>query len=314
MEKSKQKLNLKPDENQKGIWRFSPLLEPIDKSFRLSLGEGNTEEFSLDENIILKREDKNPTGSLKDRGMAYLVSLAYGLGAKDLVLSSSGNAAISALSYCKLAGLNLHIFVSKKTSTGKMKKIDELDGTVTVSENAVSESFRFAKKNNFFNLRPSVNEFGHEGYKTIAYELLLAREKIDDIFIPVSSGVCLVGVFEGFNRFLKLPRIHLCQPSANALLSFLYDNDFVKEEKSLASSLVAKTHPLREKILEAVAKTNGTGWTIGNTEILAAQSKLEERKIVTSNEGALALAAVYKAREKGWKLGRTVVLLTGKKY
>lgn len=307
-------MQIEEDKKQKGIWRFSKLLKPINESFRLSLEEGNTEEFNFDGNIILKREDKNPTGSLKDRGMAYLISLAYSQGVKDLVLSSSGNAAISALSYCKLAGLDLQIFVSKKINTGKMKKIEELGGKIIVTERAVSEAAKYAKDNNFFNLRPSINEFGPEGYKTIAFEILRNQDEIDDIFIPVSSGVCLLGIFNGFSLFNKIPRFHLCQSSANPPLASIYDEDFVPEEKSLASSLVAKSLPLKEEIVSAIKRSGGTGWIIDNEKISEAQSELVKKGIDTSYEGALALAAVYKASERGWNLGKTVVLLTGKRY
>jgi hypothetical protein len=52
---------------------------------------------------------------------------------------------------------------------------------------------------------------------------------------------------------------------------------------------------------------------VGNSiteKSFSAREKLSAKGIETSEEGALALAAVYKAREKGFSLGKTVCLLT----
>lgn len=300
--------------SKKGIWQFASLLSEVAEPYCLSLGEGSTREVEFGDGVFLKREDENPTGSLKDRGMAFLISWAFSRGFKNFVLSSSGNAAISALSYCRLAGLNLRIFVSKKTNTAKMRKIEELGGEITVTERAVSEAEKFAKENGFFNLRPSVNPLGPEGYKTIAFELAQSSRRISDIFLPVSSGVCLIGLYQGFKESGFLPRLHACQSSANAPLASFFDKDFVAEKRSLATALVAKSLPLKEKILSAVRESGGSGWVIGNEEIKTADEDLRRKNIITSFEGVLSLAAVRRAEKKGCRRGETVCLLTGKRY
>ena len=59
---------------QPGIWQYAQQLKPLVKSkFRLSLNEGHTELIKID-NIYFKREDQNPTGSVKDRGIAFQIS------------------------------------------------------------------------------------------------------------------------------------------------------------------------------------------------------------------------------------------------
>jgi threonine synthase len=231
-----------------------------------------------------------------------------------LVLSSSGNAAISAANYCKLAGLNLNVFVSPKITEGKKKVLQELKVNLHFSDRAVSDSTKFAKENNCFNLRPSLNELGPEGYQTMAFELLQNQGIIEDIFIPVSSGVSLLGIAKGFKKFGFLPRVHVCQSAAVSPLAAKFDQDFDKEEESLAKALVARITPVQDEVIRIVKESEGSGWVITNKEILSSQQKLFEQGIETSEEGALALAAVYKARQKGFSLGKTVCLLTGKKY
>ncbi len=240
--------------------------------------------------------------------------MAYSQGAKDLAISSSGNAAISAANYCQLAGLNLNVFVSPKIPEGKKKALENLGVSLHFSDRAVSDSTKFAKENNCFNLRPSVNVLGPEGYQTIAFELLQNQGIVEDIFIPVSSGVSLLGIVRGFGKFGLLPRVHACQSAAVCPVASQFDQDFQKEEESLAKALVAKLTPLQDEIVTATKESGGTGWVINNREIISAREKLSAKGIETSEEGALALAAVYKAREKGFSLGKTVCLLTGKKY
>lgn len=313
MTKSKLNLNIRKDKGE-GIWHYSSYLAFVLEKYRLSLNEGNTPEIPIEEELILKREDLNPTGSLKDRGMAFLISLAYSKGLKKLVISSSGNAAISAAKYCEIIGLDLNIFVSPKISEEKRKALQNTKAVLHFSGRTVSDSIKFAKENNFFNLRPSTNEFGPEAYQTIAFETLQNQGLIEDIFIPSSSGVSLMGIAKGFKKFGLLPRIHVCQSSAVCPIAAKFVSDFKKEEESLAKALVAKTTPLRDEIIKTVKESGGTGWVIANQEIVHAQKILAQKNIETSEEGALALAAAYKARQKEFKLGKTVCLLTGKKY
>lgn len=314
MAKSKLIISLFKDENQKGIWQFSSYLAPIESSFRLSLDEGNTPEVPFDEQVILKREDQNPTGSLKDRGMAYLISWAYQTGLKSVVLSSSGNAAISAAAYCNLVKIDLSVFVPVAINEKKLKKVEEQGVKFFRGLKPVSEAIKFAKDNNCLNLRPSQNDFGSEGYQTIAFELAGSQGKIEDLFLPVSSGVAVSGIAEGFRKLGFMPRLHVCQPAAICPIASVFDKNYLPERKNLADSLVARYVPLKKKIVNLIKESQGTGWVIESKRIISAQKILQERGIITSNEGALALSAIFKSKERGWNLGKTVCLLTGTKY
>lgn len=306
---------MKKDTTQTGIWQYSNYLTDVPEKFRLTLNEGNTkEEYFAPLDIILKREDQNPTGSLKDRGLAFLISKAWSEGFTSFVLSSSGNAAISAVNYCQKAELKLKIFVSPKIDKNKLLVLKQMKADISIDNRPLTMAGRFAKENNFYNLRPSINEFGSEGYQTISFELTDNKEDISDIFIPCSSGVSLIGIFQGFKKVGKLPRIHLCQSAAVCPLASLFDHDYSDEAVSLAASLVAKYSPLKDQILEAVKESGGVGWVIGNDQIRRTDKILQENQIETSAEGALALAAVEKARNKDWQIKRGVYLLTGKKY
>jgi len=312
--KSKIEFKIPTDQTKKGIWKYESFLSPVGDRYKLSLNEGGTSEVRPEEDLILKREDENPTGSLKDRGMAYLVSKLSSQGKMSFVLSSSGNAAISAVNYCQLVGMNLVIFVSPKIDKAKLGFLKSKKASLIFSKKPVSDSIRFSHKEGFTNLSPSRNLFGPEGYQTIAFELLLNQNLIDDIFIPVSSGVALIGVALGFSKFGFMPRIHVCQTTAVCPIASLYDKNFTRETNSLAGALVAKYIPLKSRVIEAVNKSGGSGWVISNREIENSQKYLVKKGITTSNEGAVALAGWMKAKRSGWQLGKSVCLLTGKKY
>lgn len=313
MQKINIKIDIREDVGQKGIWQYSSYLSPLPENFHLSLGEGNTPVISY-KNLILKREDRNPTGSLKDRGMAYQVSWALARGFNKLTIPSSGNAAISAAAYCLLAGLDLTVFVSPKIEKGKLEKLKKFGVKVNISSQAVSECQQYSTKNNCFNLRPSKQEFGAEGYQTIAFELAKAHSVIDNLFLPVSSGVSLTGIAKGFRKLGFLPKIHLCQPASLCPIASLYDQNYQPENTSLATALVAKITPLKNEIMKIIAESGGTGWVIENREIAREQKLLEKVGIITSPEGILAVAAFVKAEKSGNIAGKTVCLLTGKKY
>lgn len=312
MTKSNIKINLTLDKKKSGIWQYASYLAPVRDTFCLSLNEGATEETSFD-GITLKREDKNPTGSLKDRGMAFLISKALEEGKRNLVISSSGNAAISAAEYCNLAKINLAVFVSSKINKRKLEKINEKGAEIFQSLRPVSEAIKFARKKNFFNLRPSRNEFGSEGYQTIAFELAQKEGVIDDFFLPVSSGTALLGIAKGFRKLGFVPRFHICQPASFCPLSGIYDKDSVLEKENLVDALVAKFTPLKGQIINLIKECGGSGWVVENKQIVSAEEVLSAKKIDTSFEGALALACIIKARQKGVALGKTVCLLTGTK-
>lgn len=314
MEKSKIKINLFKDLNKNGIWRYFSYLNPIKENFLISLDEGNTPIIDLDPGIFLKREDLNPTGSLKDRGMAYLISFALSQGEKNLALSSSGNAAISAAAFCQKAGINLKVFISPNIKKEKLQEIQKYKVSIVESSRPISDCAKFCSQNKFLNLRPSAHPRGTEGYQTIAFEIAEQVGLIENIFIPVSSGVAFVGIFEGFQKIGILPRFHLCQSSFLCPIASLFEKDYQPEKVNLTDALVARFTPLKQKILEIINQSNGTGWVIEGKDIKKASALLQKKGISTSFEGALTYAAFLKAKTKDKNLNNSVCLLTGKKY
>jgi len=59
----------------------------------------------LDNEVWLKFEGANPTGSFKDRGMTMAISKAAEEGAKAVICASTGNTSASAAAYATKAGM-----------------------------------------------------------------------------------------------------------------------------------------------------------------------------------------------------------------
>lgn len=308
---TKAKYNKTNMNSQSGIWQFANRLKPyVETKFRLTINEGNTEVQAID-GIYLKREDQNPTGSVKDRGLAYQISALVQQGHKKFTISSSGNAAISAAAYCELAVAELTVFVSPKIKTNKLKKLKVYKNiNIKRSLRAISESTLFAKENNYYNLRPSKDPLGSVGYQTVAYELQKQLPETQAIFFPVSSATTLVGIGEGYKN--NLPQLHAVQTTKINPLASEFNKNFIETETSLADALVAKTMPRKKQALNLIKQSNGSGWIVSDKQIKEAHNWLKKRKIKTSYEGAAALAGYFKAKKSNWNFqGPVVILLTG---
>ena len=293
-----------------GIWKFSSLLPPLLPVFQLTSGEGSTR-LIRKEGIYFKCEFDNPTGSVKDRGLCFQIAKAKENGYDRAVISSSGNAAISASFYTKLHNILLTVFVSPKIKKSKADKIPPSVKVVTTKK-PVSLAHKTALKEGSYNLRPSKDPFGPVGFRTISFEVIKDLPQADSIFIPVSSGTTLLGVYQGFARQKLFPAIHAVQTAYLHPVSSQFDRKFVVENYSLADALVARHLPLEKKIISVIRKTGGWGWTIGNRDMLKYREKLLNYKLSTSFEGAACYAAVIKARENGFPYKNPVCLLTGK--
>jgi threonine dehydratase len=107
------------------------------------------------DNIYFKREDTNLTGSIKDRSVPIQLKNISSQGIYKAVISSTGNAAISASFFAHKYNIDLTIFVSPKVNQNKLKLLDY--SAVIKSHTPVSDAFKYAKDTNSFYLRQSTD-------------------------------------------------------------------------------------------------------------------------------------------------------------
>ncbi|MBI3379747.1 PLP-dependent lyase/thiolase [Candidatus Gottesmanbacteria bacterium] len=280
----------------------------------ITLGEGNTPLVEVN-GIYFKCEFKNPTGSHKDRAFALQVSNIKEKGIKKAVISSSGNAAISAANYCKLAGIALTVFVSPHINKKKLQILENLDCVVIKSNRPVSDSIKYAQKGEIYNLRQSTDINAVIGYESIASEIIDSKISPDAIFLPVSSGTTLIGIANGFkNSKYKIP-VHAVQTDLVHPITGIFDKDFPKsDEKSMADAIVARYTPREAEVVNMIKQTGGWGWVITNEEMEKGRVWLYSHDLDCSYEGAATLAALWKATKYGYIYAHPVCILTGKFY
>lgn len=201
------------DDSQSGVWRFARHL-PASR-VRPSLGEGNTPlemlpllSQELELSVYLKREDKNPTGSFKDRGMALLTASALSSNKTRVALPSTGNAAVSLTAYAKQAGLDALLFISVDCDAAKRKALN--GGQLVVRDTLIDaweayEEF-CARSTDVYRGMQSHDLWFMQGLKTIAFELYLqlGGRAPDWVVIPCGSGSSVVGIYLGFLDLLNM--------------------------------------------------------------------------------------------------------------
>lgn len=241
--------------------------------------------------VYLKREDLNPTGSAKDRSL----DLQTQQDIHSAVISSSGNAAISAQHYCRLRKIQLTIFISPKTTP---EKVGLLDKYIT-SHQPISDAFKFSKKTGAYFLRQSTDPLALIGYQQIGEEIVKQCPQVTSIFVPVGSGTTLLGISQAVPKSVKMFAV---QPASHCPISSHFDKDYVPEQYTSTDALSVKMLPLKKQVIS----TCYSGVVIQDSDI-------KEYVNDTSPEGNLAYAGYLKAARTQDIGDFPIIILTGTK-
>ena len=243
-------------------------------------------------NIYLKREDTNPTGSAKDRALPTQIKTLLSLGYHSAVISSSGNAAISAQHFCQQSNIDLTTFVSPHILPTKLKLIKNYH----VSHRPISDAYKFAKQNHSYFLRQSTDPSAILGYSDIGKEITIQCPRITSLFVPVGSGATLLGISTTIPKSVK---IFAVQPASHCPIASHFDKNYIVESDTITDALSVKLLPLKQKIITACF----SGVVVQNSDVKAI--------IDTSPEGNLAYAGYIKVKEFQPIGDYPVILLTG---
>ena len=274
-------------------------------STKLTLEEGNTpvEELEIEGvKALLKREDKNPNGSFKDRSIAYQLSKHISDGVKKFCISSSGNAAISAYAYSKLSDISLDIFVSSKLSAEKLSKLE--GAKLHISDNPKSDSIKFSNETAAFNLRGSVDDNAYIGYYSLAEEI--SELDIDSIFIPTSSGNAALGIHQGLKKLGKHIPIYIVQTTKVCPIASLYDKEFIKTETSVVTCITDRVCKRKDQIVSLIKDSCGSGIVISDEEILEVSKKYS-----LPINSSISITGFSKALKKGYTIKRPLLVISG---
>ena len=298
---------------------------PIEKENYIYNGEGNTpliKSYRLGKNLeindlYLKLEQCNPTGSFKDRPVSVGVSKAIEFGYDKLVVASSGNGAAAVSSYAAKAGLKARILVPESTPKEKVYQAIFYGSDVTRVEGVYSDSFNLAKKmgenEELYNLTTTfLNPYTVEGDKIVSYELYkqLKGRVPDYIFVPIGAGPLLVGIYKGYKELLnfglisKMPMMvgvqaEGCSPIARAYLSG--ENEVISDDnpKTIAGGICDGLTGYSKDgtyTLNIIKKSKGFAIFVSDTEILKSQSELAKYEgVFVEPSSAATIAAINKS-------------------
>ncbi|MEB3756047.1 MAG: pyridoxal-phosphate dependent enzyme [Desulfurococcales archaeon] len=171
-------------------------------------------------NLYVKDEGLNPTGSHKDRVSMYHVGRAVEEGYDTITTGTCGNYDVSLAYFARLRGLKPVIFIPRAYSNRRITEMVSKGAQVILVEgsyeDAVLTSSKTAREYGWYDANPGSKnwEEGLSSFKGIAYEIVNYLGKVpDNVIIPVGNGSTLTGVYLGFKELLekgsieKLPRI-----------------------------------------------------------------------------------------------------------
>src|SRR5882757_701246 len=177
------------DGRSRGMWRYKDVLPDVEP---VTLGEGWTPMLPSRryENVWLKEEGANPTGTFKARGMAMAVSMTNHYGFKKLATPSAGNAGGALAAYAAAAGAEAHIFMPKDVPLANQVECVAYGAKMTLVDGLISDCGRIVAERKaaegWFDLSTLKEPFRVEGKKTMGYELVeqLGWEYPDAVFYP----------------------------------------------------------------------------------------------------------------------------------
>jgi threonine synthase len=166
----------------------------------VTLGEGGTPlvyactlSEMFNNQVYLKVEGTNPTGSFKDRGMTVAISKAAEVGAKAVICASTGNTSAAATAYAVKAGMKSAVLIPDgKIAMGKLAQAIVHGADVLQVNGNFDDCLVLAQ--DLANKYPvalvnSVNPDRIEGQKTASFEIVDRLGDAPDIHVlPVGNA------------------------------------------------------------------------------------------------------------------------------
>lgn len=330
----------------RSMWRWHELLPITTPGHIVSLGEGDTPMLHLPnlgsqigfQNLFLKDEGCNPTGSFKARGLAGAISKAKELGIKKVIIPTAGNAGGAMAAYASRAGMQAHVVMPKDTPSANRIESQIVGAVVEMVDGVISDAAKIAarlsQEQGWFDLSTFKEPFRLEGKKVMGFEIAeVFNWNLPDVIIyPTGGGTGLVGIWKAFQELKKmgwieesrLPRMIVvqatgCAPVVKAFETNAVSCEFWANAHTIASGLRVPRSFADQLILSTIRESGGTAIAVGDQEIMNAQKQLAAAEgVFSAPEGAATLAGLFEMQKQGLvKPDEKIVLLntgTGLKY
>jgi threonine synthase len=313
-----------------GVWRYREML-PFDEPIPfVTLFEGNTPLYhgprsarycALDD-LRLKHQGCNPTGSFKDTGMSAAITQAVVLGAKTAVCASTGNTSASLAAYAGRAGLQAAVLLPRgQISAGKLAQSLDYGALVCEIDGNFDDCMRLIQElgdDPSIYVANSINPFRIEGQKTVAFELMeqCLWQVPDHIVVPGGNMGNSSALGKGFQELLdlglinRLPKLSVIQAEGAAPVARLFatldieqaeagDNlpaamAPVENPRTLATAIKIGAPVSWKKALRAVLRSGGEVIAVTEREIADAKAMIGRDGIGCEPGSATTVAGIKK--------------------
>lgn len=321
-----------------GVWRYRELVLPtLADAEIVSYPEGNTplirsaaiaNHVGVDQ-LLIKHEGMNPTGSFKDRGMTVAMSQATRIGARAVACASTGNTSASLAAYSALAGVRGLVLVpAGKIASGKLAQTMAHGATIVSVRgdfDACLRLLREASASLGVYVVNSVNPYRLAGQRTIVFEMLhqLDWRAPDWIVLPagnLGNTSAFGGALEAAHAIGligRMPRIAAIQALGAAPFAAAFTDDFKSHPtvtaETIATAIRIGAPASWDRAIRTIRTTNGVVTAVTDGQILDAKKLVDEAGVGCEPASAASIAGVRALVGQGVikQSDRVVAVLTG---
>ena len=276
----------------------------------------------LDNEIWLKVEGANPTGSFKDRGMTMAISKAAEAGAKAVICASTGNTSASAAAYATKAGMTPVVLIPQgKIAMGKLAQAIAHGATILQVDGNFDDCLNLARElsdNYPVALVNSVNPFRIEGQKTAAFEIVDLLGNAPDLHVlPVGNAGNITAYWKGYREYYsdglakQLPQMWGFQAAGAA--PFVLGKP-VENPETIATAIRIGNPASWNQAIEARDSSGGLIDSVTDDEILSAYRLVAAKEgVFVEPSSAAGIAGLIKKQAEGRlpKGKKIVITVTG---
>lgn len=270
------------------------------------------------QNIYLKMDCHQPSGSFKIRGIGHLCTQKAKKGTKGFVSSSGGNAGLAVAFSGKQLGVSTTIIVPTTTPEHVREKIRVLDAHVLEYGSVWDESDVFARSYATLHQCSYIHPFDDPviwaGHSTLVDELKNQGPKPDLIVCSVGGGGLLCGIVEGLwkNDWADTPVMAVETHGAASLHASVEAGRLVSIDSitSIATTLGARK--VAAKALEWTQKHPITCVQVSDEQTIdSCKELLEDQRVLVEPACSASYSAIFTGHPLIESAQNIVVVLCG---
>jgi threonine synthase len=309
------------------MWRYREFLPVAAPENIVSLGEGCTatlhakslgQELGLNQ-LWVKDEGLNPTGTFKARGASAGISRAKELGATTVAMPTAGNAGGAWAAYGAQAGLEVHVAMPQESPHINKMECRLYGAHLTLVDGLISDAGALIAQevveHGWFDASTLKEPYRIEGKKTMGLEIaeFFNWHMPDVVIYPAGGGVGIIGIWKALRELRDigwvsgpLPRMVIvqasgCAPLVQAFRQKRAVSEFWEGAQTMAAGLRVPKALGDFLVLQAVGETGGTAVAVSDEDIGDAMTLAARTDgLAMCPEGAATVAAAKQLSDSGW--------------